>query len=46
MLISTLRNVILCDASSVRNIIVQYLSTAEIEFDVTSALMLIAVMTV
>ena len=46
MLISTLRNAILCDASSVRSIIVQHLSTAEIRFDVTFALVLIALMTV
>ena len=46
MLISTLRNATLCDATSVRSIIVQYLSTAKMGFDITSALVLIALMTV
>ena len=46
MLISTLRNAILCDASSVRSIIIQHLSTVKMRFDVTFALMLIALMTV
>ena len=46
MLISTLRNAVLCDALSVRSIIIWHLSTAEMELDVTSALVLIALMTV
>ena len=46
MLISTLRIIILCDASSVRSIIIQHLSTAKIEFKMTSALVLIALITV
>ena len=36
----------LFDASSVRSIIVQCLSTAEIRFDVASALVLIALLTI
>ena len=46
MLISTLRNIMLCNATSVRDIIIWYLSTAEMGFDVTSALILIALTTV
>ena len=46
MLIFTLRNVTLYDALSVRSIIIKCLSTAEIRFNVTSVLMLIALITV
>ena len=43
---NTLRNAVLYNATSVRDIIIQYLSTAEMRFDVTSALVLIALITV
>ena len=46
MLISTLRNAVLYDVTSVRSIIIQHLSTAEMRFDVTFTLVLIALMTV
>ena len=45
-LISFLRNVTLYDALSVRSIIIQHLSTVKIRFDVTSALELIALITI
>ena len=46
MSISTLRNTVLCDASSVRSIIIQHLSTVKTEFNVASVTVLIALMTV
>ena len=45
MLISTLRNAALYNASSVRSIIIQHLSTVKIRFDVTSVPVLIALIT-
>ena len=46
MSISTLRKAVLCNAISAKSTIVQHLSTVKIEFNVTSTLMLIALMTV
>ena len=46
MLISSLRNTVLCDTTSVRSTIIQHLSTVKIRFDVTFMLVLIALITV
>ena len=44
--ISTLRNVTLYNTSSVRSIIIWHLSTAKIKFNITSLLVLIALISV
>ena len=46
MFIFTLRNAVLYNTLSVRSIIVQHLSTAKMRFNITSALILIALITI